>query len=429
MSDLNIKEIPYCDPIEVYECVKDRDYALLFDGNDLHHPSSRYSYIVFDPIKIVKSNDTDIFDALKSKLKNTKSHSGLPPFQGGWAGYCGYDLGFDLEPSIKRKHDSSTLPKAIFGLYDKVISFDHKTKQAWLIGDVDIPNFGPQTVLDQDYQLNWQSDLTQSQYETQVQKIIDYIHEGDIFQANMAMRFSTPLPKDFDRFEHYKILRSVNPAPYSAYLNFDDVVISSVSPELFLSASPSGHVTTMPIKGTRPSNTDPEDLLNSSKDHAENTMIVDLLRNDLAKSCTAESVEVPKLCALETFSHVHHLVSTVTGHLKDNTSAIDLLKNAFPGGSITGAPKIRAMEIIEELETASRGPYCGSLALIGHNGMLESSITIRTLIFEEDLVHFNAGSGIVADSNPHKEYLETLSKAQGIFESFQSVRSKGKIAS
>lgn len=427
MQSLYIFEIPYKDPIAYFSKYAQNPYSFLFDSNDSKHPNSRYSYILINPDNILNKNDLSIFENLNCDLKTVED---LPPFQGGWAGYFGYDLGFDLEPSIQKSNSDTILPKAAFGLYSKVVSFDHALKKAYVICQntsemqahafkEDVLKIPPLPLEQNDYTPEWQSNFSRTEYESAVQKIIDYIHEGDIFQANMSQQFRADLPAGFSSFAHYCHLREVSPAPYSAYLNFGGFVISSSSPELFLRVEDNA-VTTMPIKGTARSHEDKATLENSSKDRAENVMIVDLLRNDIAKSCTPESVEVPKLCQLETFSHVHHLVSTVTGKLKSGTNATELLKNAFPGGSITGAPKMRAMEIIEELEPLARGPYCGSLALIGSDNQLESSIAIRTLIFEKDHVRFNVGGGIVADSNPAQEYDETLAKAEGIFESFKS---------
>ncbi len=236
------------------------------------------------------------------------------------------------------------------------------------------------------------------------------------------------LPRDFEPFVHYIHMRDLNPAPFGCYMNLGEVKISSVSPERFITAK-DGQVETCPIKGTRPHVADTsqdrafqQDLEQSEKDRAENTMIVDLLRNDLSKVCTPESIEVSDLCKLETFSNVHHLVSYIRSKLDQNQDAIDLLKACFPGGSVTGAPKIRAMEIIEELETDRRGPYCGSVGYIGFDGTLDSNILIRTLVYDADGVSLQVGGGVVVDSNPAQEYQETLDKAEGILKSFDPVR-------
>ncbi|MBI4030551.1 MAG: aminodeoxychorismate synthase component I, partial [Proteobacteria bacterium] len=274
----------------------------------------------------------------------------------------------------------------------------------------------------------WKSGHTENTYERSVRKVIDYIRAGDIFQVNLSQRFEAHLPDGFSPFGHYKALRRVNPAPFAAYMNFGSMILSSASPERFLQAR-GRQVETRPIKGTRPRLPDPAqdkkiraELSASEKDRAENIMIVDLLRNDLSKACTDESVKTQDLCRLESFARVHHLVSTVTGYLRADKTPLDLLEACFPGGSITGAPKVRAMEIIEELELQRRGPYCGAMGYIGFDGAMDMNIAIRTLVYEGQKVSFNAGGGITADSDPAAEYRETMDKAEGIFRSFEVLR-------
>jgi para-aminobenzoate synthetase component 1 len=243
---------------------------------------------------------------------------------------------------------------------------------------------------------------------------------GDIFQANLSQRFRARLPAGIAAFDLYRRMRQVNPAPFAAFVKAGDVAVASASPERFLSLR-DGRVETCPIKGTRRRGATPvqdrllaEALLASEKDRAENIMIVDLLRNDLSRVCRDGSVAVPRLCGLESFATVHHLVSTVTGELRPGKGAVDLLAACFPGGSITGAPKIRAMEIIAELEPTRRGPYCGSVGYIGFDGNMDSSIIIRTYGIKGDEVVFQAGGGIVADSRSGDEYEETLAKARAL---------------
>jgi para-aminobenzoate synthetase component 1 len=331
------------------------------------------------------------------------------------------------------------MPDLALGIYDQVIAFDHEKNQAWIITHA--PNYHdarkkqdyllgliahPETRTPyQDTHLDWQSNYEACDYIDMVKKTIEYIKAGDIFQANLSQRFDARLPPGFDPFNHYLHLREVNKAPFAGYMNCGAVKISSASPERFLTVK-AGKVETRPIKGTRPRADDDtldreyrKNLLESEKDRAENTMIVDLLRNDLSKVCTAKSVDVKELCKLETFASVHHLVSTVRGELKKNKTAIDLMKACFPGGSITGAPKIRAMEIIEELEPTRRGPYCGAMGYIGFDGTMDSNILIRTLVYEPGKVSFQVGGGITADSNPDDEYQETFHKAESLFRSFE----------
>jgi para-aminobenzoate synthetase component 1 len=266
------------------------------------------------------------------------------------------------------------------------------------------------------------SNFTRGGYEAVVQQVVDYILAGDIFQANLSQRFLADLPAELDGWSLYRRLRTRNPAPFAAYLRTGEVEIVSASPERFLKLA-DRRVETRPIKGTRPRGSTPEEdrrlgeeLLASAKDRAENVMIVDLLRNDLSRVCRDHTVLTPEICALESFATVHHLVSTVTGELRPGLDPVDLLRATFPGGSITGAPKIRAMEIIAELEPTQRGPYCGAIGWLGGDGWMDTSITIRTYAIKDRRVAFQAGGGIVADSDPAAEYDETLDKARALIE-------------
>ncbi|MGY4408267.1 aminodeoxychorismate synthase component I [Bradyrhizobium sp. LB7.1] len=258
---------------------------------------------------------------------------------------------------------------------------------------------------------------------------MDLVVAGDVFQANIAQRFSARLSASFDPLTFYCLLRSLNPAPVAALLRYGKLTIASSSPERFLKLD-GRHVETRPIKGTIPRSADSSEdqrraeiLVASEKDRAENIMIVDLLRNDLSRVCTAGSVEVPALCELESYASVHHLVSVVTGDLALGQDAVSLLRACFPGGSITGAPKVRAMEIITEIERVAREVYCGAIGFIGFNGQMDTNIAIRTVTIDDDQAVFHAGSGITAMSNPEAEYDESLAKAQRIFDAFRAVTS------
>jgi para-aminobenzoate synthetase component I len=266
------------------------------------------------------------------------------------------------------------------------------------------------------------SNFSRAQYEDAVRRAVEYVHAGDCFQVNLSQRLLAPLREH--PLELYGRLRELNPAPFGAYFDLGDFQILSASPERFLRVHPDGEVETRPIKGTRPRGKTPEedaalvrDLANSPKDRAENVMIVDLLRNDIGKVCEYGSVRVPRVCEVETFRYVHHLVSEVRGKLKPGLGPLDLLAAAFPGGSITGAPKVRAMEIIAELEPTARGPYCGCLGWIGFDGAMDTNILIRTFTAGRGWVQFPVGGGIVADSDPAREYEETLHKAAGLLRS------------
>jgi para-aminobenzoate synthetase component 1 len=251
-----------------------------------------------------------------------------------------------------------------------------------------------------------------------VRRAIEYIHAGDCFQVNLSQRLVFPATEP--PLELYGRLRECNPAPFAGYLDLGDCVVLSASPERFLRVA-AGLVETRPIKGTRPRGATPEedqrqiaDLLGSAKDRAENVMIVDLMRNDLGRVCAYGTVEVTALCHPETYRTVHHLVSEVRGRLRAGLGPVDLLRAAFPGGSVTGAPKVRAMEIIAELEPTARGPYCGGLGYVGFDGAMDTSILIRTLTASKGWLQFPVGGGVVADSDPEAEYAETLHKAEGL---------------
>ena len=253
----------------------------------------------------------------------------------------------------------------------------------------------------------------------------EYILAGDIFQANLSQRFDAPLSEP--PWEFYRRLRTQNAAPFAAFLDFPEALVLSASPERFLSVSADGSVETRPIKGTRPRGVGPEHdaalgqaLTASAKDRAENLMIVDLLRNDISRVCAPGSVRVPELFALEHYATVHHLVSTVVGDLAPGEDALSLLRAAFPGGSITGAPKVRAMEIIAELEPSERGVYCGAIGYVSLTGALDCSIAIRTAVAHAGRVYFSAGGGIIADSDPEEEYRETLDKARGMIDALRT---------
>jgi para-aminobenzoate synthetase component 1 len=263
------------------------------------------------------------------------------------------------------------------------------------------------------------SSFTHSGYLEAVARVREYIMAGDIFQANVSQRFEAPLLES--PWALYGRLRARNAAPFAAYLDFPEAVVLSASPERFLRVDVAGHVETRPIKGTRPRGVGPEHdaalgqaLVESAKDRAENLMIVDLMRNDLSRVCRPGTVRVSELFALEHYATVHHLVSTVVGELADGFDALELLRAAFPGGSITGAPKVRAMEIIAELEPSQRGVYCGAVGYWSLTGALDTNIAIRTAVAVADRVYFSAGGGIVADSDPEQEYRETLDKALGL---------------
>jgi para-aminobenzoate synthetase component 1 len=360
----------------------------------------------------------------------------LPPFQGGLAGLFGYGLCHTLERIPRPRLDEFHSPDLAVGLYDWVVSFDHRQGRAWHVqarGDyprlgLDAFSHGIDSPCTSGFALPGFPGVTStfdcSGFESAVRRVIEYIRSGDVYQVNLSQRLLAPFTGS--PLELYGKLRERNPAPFAAYFDLGDFAIASASPERFLKLTSTGEVETRPIKGTRPRGDTPKKdeanrqaLLASAKDRAENVMIVDLLRNDLGRVCEYGSVHVSKLCELESFRTVHHLVSEVVGKMHPGMTAFDLLRAAFPGGSVTGAPKVRAMEIIAELEPTARGPYCGSLGYIGFDGSMDTNILIRTFTLGRGWAQFPVGGGIVADSDPAAEYEETLHKAAGLLKALE----------
>ncbi len=351
------------------------------------------------------------------------------PFAGGALGYFAYDLAWYLEDSPFRERPAGALPEMAIGLYDWALVVDHRQQQTHLVSFCRDPHTratwaewvktfeGPVIPRMRRFQTlsTPESNLTRDAYLERLARIQRYLVEGDCYQVNFAQTFSAPVSGDL--WAAYRQLRHINPAPFAAYLNTPSGQVLSASPERFLQVR-AGGVEARPIKGTRPRHEEAgrdrqlaAELGESPKDRAENVMIVDLLRNDLGKSCATGSIRVPELFKVESFASVHHLVSSVTGLLASEKDALDLLEGCFPGGSITGAPKRRAMEIIEQLEPEPRGLYCGSIGYIGFDGAMDTNIAIRTLVHSDGEVRFAAGGGIVMDSDPEAEYQESFDKA------------------
>jgi len=392
----------------------------------------------------------DPFYPLKQLLPiDQTAYSNSLPFIGGALGYFGYDLGRRLEVIPSLALDDVALPDMSVGIYPWVIVQDHSQQQSWLVINEGISqtiggayNFleieqlcaaRAKTPVFHDLKQTlkngnkpfkiskFKSNLNVSDYRDALAKIQDYIRAGDCYQVNFAQRFSAEFSGD--PLIAYLALRDALPSPFSGFMQFDGGSVLSLSPERFIQVR-GNEVETKPIKGTIKRGATPEEdtanaewLQHSLKNRAENVMIVDLLRNDLSKHCA--HVRVPKLCELQTFANVHHLVSTVTGELKANASAIDVLRDAFPGGSITGAPKIRAMEIIEELEPTRRSLYCGSLGYISADGQMDTSIAIRTLVCDGDKIHCWGGGGIIADSETDQEYRESIAKVKVLMDTLE----------
>ena len=487
MTPLVEELVPAPDPVRCCERFAGLPYRLLLDSASRDERLGQHSFLCADPALVIRSKGASAEridcdgarhavhgDALSAVRKILAPHltepvEGVPPFQGGAAGYIAYDWGLTLERLPAPRYDDLALDDVVLGIYDWVIAWDHASRRAWLIS-TGIPEgveavrqarardraawvrrrlasdpAGRSAPLDQgsvrpeqqhapsypveggwwDPRLEIRSSFTHADYLDAVQRVRDYIYAGDIFQANFSQRFEAPLHES--PWNLYTRLRARNAAPFAAYIQLPDATILSASPERFLRIDRAGRVETRPIKGTRPRGLGPEHdaalghaLTESEKDRAENLMIVDLMRNDLSRVCLPGTVRVPELFTLERYATVHHLVSTVVGQLAPGQDALDVVHAAFPGGSITGAPKLRAMEIIAELEPSQRGVYCGSIGYWSVTGDLDTSIAIRTVVARNGRVYFSAGGGIVADSVPEQEYRETLDKARGIIDALDS---------
>lgn len=414
-----------------------------------HPETGRYSFLMADPFEVFRGGDGDPWTGLRALLSDFPMPADrdpqAPPFRGGAAGFFSYELAGTLYPGCQCQDDDATWPDLAVGLYDVVVAFDHQKQMAWLYSSgyparedsarearareraemfLGLLQGESRTTPSAFVPLpreRWQSNFGEEAYQQAVGRVRSYIRAGDVFQTNISQRFSALLPENWDDLAFYLRLRAVNPAPFGALVRLEDVVVASASPERFVRLS-GRHAETRPIKGTRPRFPDPvkdrgmaEALLASEKDRAENLMIVDLLRNDLARVCTPGSVRVPSPCALESYAGVHHLVSVVEGRLEPGRDALDLLKACFPGGSVTGAPKRRSLEIIAELEGIPRHVYCGALGYIGFDGNMDTSIPIRTLLIRGGQVSFQVGGGITWLSDPGEEYRETMDKALKIF--------------
>lgn len=449
---MKIVELPYRrNSAELFEPLAAEPWSVFLDSGYPLIDSGRYDVIAARPYVTLVSDgpdtvisgsgsshdaDTDPFALLRRELgDHVDNRSGIP-FCGGALGYFSYDLGRRLERLPALAARDVALPDMAVGLYDWAVVVDHHMRRAWLLGQGRCPRTEQEwPALERMFRAATQarlprytvrgevrSNMSRERYGQAFERIQHYIREGDCYQVNLAQRFEIDISGD--PWDIYLDMRRHNPAPYAGFLRLPEGALLSSSPERFLLVS-QGQVETRPIKGTiRRSKFAYEDkalaaqLLESEKDRAENLMIVDLLRNDIGKNCRIGSVAVPRLFALETFATVHHLVSTVTGTLAEGRHAIDLLRGCFPGGSITGAPKLRAMEIIEELEPHRRSVYCGALGYVGFDGNMDTNIAIRTAVTQGDRYLYWAGGGIVADSDVNSEYDESFAKAQAVLSLF-----------
>lgn len=450
-----------CAPLEAFCRFSTNKNVFFLDSALPKSEISRYSFLGFNPFLTLKTKHRKIqikdnegmhelegnpFEYLRKLLRrySLKNSVDLLPFQGGAVGYFGYDLCHYVEKLPHKSVDDLELPDIYMGFYDIVVSYDNVLKKCFVAGiDFGIDNTlndrmkriieelrAKSEEQEETFNGKWETEtidtelkrnFTKDAYMKAICKIKNYISAGDVYQVNLSQRFEAHI--NVPAAELYKRLRKINPAPFACYLSFDDISIVSSSPERFLRVC-NRDVQTRPIKGTRPRgrNADEDEemkraLLSSPKDNAELTMITDLERNDLGRVCSYGSIRVIEEKVLETYPTVHHLVSTVIGKLHERYDIIDLLKATFPGGSITGAPKIRAMQIIDELESCQRSVYTGSIGYIGFNGNLDLNIAIRTFLMKGNTVYFQVGSGIVADSDEEDEYNETLHKAKALIES------------
>nr|WP_246480199.1 aminodeoxychorismate synthase component I [Motiliproteus sediminis] len=425
--------------------MRQQPYPVLLDSGHPGSPWGRFDIMVADPFERVEYQHGSCFlysdesvtpsalDPIKLLQQRLAQYPACAsdddtPFCGGAVGYFGYDLGRAFEQLPEQASTDLSLPDMQVGLYGWAIIVDHRQQRSCLVSNLlslqELEQIAAELTLPATeanaFTLTsaFQSNLKQQDYARQFDRIKDYIQAGDCYQVNLAQRFSAGYQGD--PWQAYCHLRQHAPTPFSAYMERPDAAILSLSPERFIAVK-DGAVETRPIKGTRPRSPDKnadlalkQALQRSPKDRAENLMIVDLLRNDLGRICLTGSVKVPELFKVESYANVHHLVSTITGRLKAPLDSLPLLASSFPGGSITGAPKIRAMEIIEELEPHRRGPYCGSIGYIGFDGRMDTSICIRTLVANQGQIHCWAGGGIVADSDCDAEYQETFDKVSNL---------------
>jgi para-aminobenzoate synthetase component 1 len=434
-------DLPYqSDAVHYYAALANLPWAVWLDSGGM----GRYDILTAAPHHTLEPDNgsangmeySDPFGLIRNALGEQIAPIEGVPFAGGALGYWGYDLARRLMALPNIAQDTTPLsamtPDMAIAIYDWALVLDHQQHTARLVSHqrfAETAALLPQILRrlqrngalpENSFRVHGSiiSNFTPDSYASAFATVQKYLQAGDCYQINLAQRFSAGASGD--ALGAYLTLRNLSPAPYAAFLNFPRAQILCTSPERFLRVQ-NGNVETKPIKGTRPRSSDAQqdnqladELRNHPKDRAENLMIVDLLRNDLGKSCVPGSVRVPKLFEIESYANVHHLVSTVEGKLAEGRDALDVLRDCFPGGSVTGAPKLRAMQIIEQLEPHRRGIYCGSIGYVGFDGNMDSNIVIRTLAFSGDEIHCWAGGGIVADSDMAAEYQETLDKAAGM---------------
>lgn len=443
-----IKEInTELNSFEIFTIFKDEKDSFILDSSMDPNKLGRYSFISSNPFKVLKykNNEENPLNNLQDELKKYKVKNNTHlPFVGGAVGYLSYDLANYLEKLPRTAKDDTNVYELYFGLYNYVIVIDHLEGKTYIATpDLDIEkeiiilNLVEEKIKDAELRgidnicyeeknvesIKLKSNFTKEEFKNAVKKVQNYIKQGDIYQVNLTQRFSGKT--SLSSYELYRDLRRISSAPFGAYLNFERYNILSNSPERFIKCI-NNKIETRPIKGTRPRGRNKEEdvklqeeLRNSEKDRAELLMIVDLERNDIGRISKIGSVYVPELFVIESYANVNHLVATVIGEIEENKDCIDVIKSTFPGGSITGAPKIRAMEIIDELEPTQRNVYTGSIGYIGFNGDMDLNIAIRTIVKEDDNIYFQVGGGMTWDSNPDDEYQESLDKAKSIMKALR----------
>ena len=465
-SSIIYKEIPLGNltPVKAFEKLRGGRYSFLLESASGSVKTGRYSFIGTDPFLIFKSKGR-IIEIIKKGKKTTIDDSplkilrelvgeyridrieGLPTFTGGAIGILSYDFVHHFERLPRTTLDDLKLPDANFIFVDTVIAFDHYTKRSWVITNPSVRNEdyedallrmeeiikklsfpSPPHPINQEIRrpIEIRYEMKKEEYKSIVRKAKEYIAAGDIFQSNLSQRLSAEIG-DIDPWNLYKILRDINPSPFAAFLEFDDYHIVSSSPERLLRVE-GNVVETRPIAGTRPRGKDPNgdmemrvELLLNEKERAEHIMLIDLERNDLGRVCDYGSIEVDELMVTEDYSHVIHIVSNIRGKLAEGKDCFDVIRAAFPGGTITGVPKVRCMEIIDELEPVSRGPYTGSIGYISFAGDMDLNIVIRTFVIKDSIAYVQVGAGIVADSDPEREFYETLYKAEALIRTLEKV--------
>jgi para-aminobenzoate synthetase component 1 len=447
-----MRPLAYAPPAAVACRLEDEPWLAWLDSETSGSPFARWSFLAVRPSsRLVVTRRGARLDGrpvgepvpalLRRLAAATAPAAGAgAPFRGGWMGYLTYEIAEHFMPWVSPHLGDADATTAELGFYPAVLAWDHRERtcalvtvdgaedldgaaERLLLAHADALDNGDRGGAPPDWSMDdlaWTPAVERDAFIAAIGKVKDYIAQGDIYQANLAQAFLARLPDSAAPFEHYLMLRRANPAPFAAFLDFPSRAISSTSPERFLAVA-DGRVEARPIKGTIRCGADPEadrrarlQLETSEKERAENIMIVDLLRNDLSRVCRPHTVKTPQICALETYEGLHHLVSSVTGALKPGCGALDAIAAAFPGGSITGAPKLRAMEIIAELEPRARGVFCGGVGYIGVDGAADFNIAIRTVEYSRREARLHVGGGVTHLSDPEAEYEETLLKAERI---------------